>query len=209
MILKKTVIQLSVLLSCFEHAQTIITKENVESFLVNIKSSLGIDTSSIDRERHLESRLGCHALESRVYANTTIAPAEFLTFAMNRPWEDPGFDLEAFFDEMNFQRECEHMGGEVIQVDYKLDSGSEIVLMENYRLCKPKFCDIYEYLLTKRMVNEYFAPYLKSEIELSSDEIPSQQCLNDMVKTYNETALSPYSPEAFLANGGAVFVEVS
>ncbi len=190
-----------------EHAQ-VMSVEDVQTFLVKIKSSLGIATTT-NNARHLEDNQDCFALETQLYTNTTIAAADFLVFAFHKQWQNPNFDLEAFFDGMKFSSECERMGGEVIEVEFTLDNESVSVIIENYKLCKPAVCDTYEYLLTKRITYGYFAPYLKRDIGLDSEFIPSKQCLDDMIKTYNSTSLSHYSPEAFLSEGGAIYVEVS
>ena len=191
-----------------------MSTEDVQSLIGRIKSSLGINTilpaASADGGRRTnEHTQDCNVLENQLYNNTKIASAEFLTFAFSKTWTKPRFDLEEFFNNIQFTSECERMGGEVVQIDINLAFDGETVMLENYKLCKPSVCDKFEYLLTKRMMYDFFEPYFKCSIDLVSSEVPSQECLDSMTKTYNNTAFSSYSPEAFLMEGGAFQVEVS
>ena len=184
-----------------------MTPDDIRALLVTIKSSFGHEVTN--QGRSLGDAKGCHAEEARIYEDTSIAPTEFLTFAFTKLWKNPHFDIQEMFLIHNFDYECEMLGGEVMHVDFKLGSDSDAVLMNNYKVCKPRVCDTYEYLLTKRMVYIFFEPYLKAAISLESKHIPSHDCLNDMVKIYNNPSMKGFAPEAFLANGGAALVEVS
>ena len=198
---------LTLYLSCVHTVHSMSTQD-VQSLIGRIQSSLGINTVRGGRRTN-EITQDCNVLETQLYNNTKIASAEFLTFTFSKTWTKPSFDLDAFFANMHFTSECERMGGEVAQVDIKLEFDRETVTLNNYKLCKPSVCDKFEYLLTKRMMYDFFEPYIKCNIDLVSDEIPSQQCLDGMTKTYNNTIFSSYSPEAFLMEGGAFKVEVS
>ena len=147
--------------------------------------------------------LSCEEQEQMYYNNTALSPAEFSNFAFTYLWADPNFDLQGYFDSLNFDSECTGMGGEVYEMDVKFICEDGETYLEDYKFCKPPVCDEFSYVLTKSFIFPFFGFFLGCGIELVQDVTPSAECFSGITETYNNTALSDFSPENFIGTGAA------
>ena len=68
----------------------------------------------------------CEAVEMSYYNNTAIMMAyPFVFIPSGDEWKEPSFDLDSFFEDMNFDNECESMGGIVEKVDVNFSCGDD------------------------------------------------------------------------------------
>lgn len=148
--------------------------------------------------------LSCEEQEAMYYSNTTaIYPADFTTFAFSYLWADPEFDLQGYFDALNFDSECTGMGGEVYKMDVKISCESGETYLKDYKFCKPPVCDEFTYVLMKSLFYPFLGTFLGCGIELIQDVTPSFECFMGIAATYNETEIALYLPETFIGSGAA------
>ena len=151
----------------------------------------------------------CVTEEASYYNNTAISTAQLDFFFFTAPWKDPEFDLDEFFNEMNFSSECTAMGGEVYEIDFTVEC-PDLVTIEGFKLCRPPSCDDnWQYLINKDLMLLFLGMFLQcTEVKLITDLIPSGQCLLGIMDVYTED-FTDFLPEAFLQEEGMNYIEVS
>ena len=157
----------------------------------------------------------CYVQENAYYNDTAISSASFTQIltgdgTADATIFDPNFDLDGFFESMNFDAECEAMGGEVYGLDIDVSCGEDSTTLENYKHCKPPSCNEFEYVYNKAweyLIIGFFQGC--EEVKVISDVIPSLGCMKDLSDTYADgTGIEDFEPVNFLSNEGPEYVEV-
>ena len=157
--------------------------------------------------------LSCEEQEQTYYNNnTTIHPAELESFAFSISWSDPNFDLQNYFDNLNFDSECTGMGGEVYALDIKFkceEEEEDEIYLENYKFCKPPICSDFEFIMAKSLISQVVGGHLGCNVDVINDVVPSPECFRAMSGFYKNTDLTNYAPETFISRGLSQNVLVS
>ncbi len=164
--------------------------------------------------RNEEEPSACNEQEEEYYnATSVLFPANPFEFISGGEWKKEDFDLEAFFEELDFDAECETLGGETVKHDINVgcasdDGGFTNDTLENFRFCRPPSCHPYEHMF-KQVIGLAFVGFFVGcpMIEVVNDVLPSMECLQGMTMMYNNTVISDYSPEMFIAGGGIEVTE--
>lgn len=186
--------------------------EEVQDLVDRARMTKGFDPNLAMRAGRSHESEDCETTEAMYYQQTAIAAADFVTFLFSFQWTDPSFDVEGFFDNMNFSTECAAMGGEVFEADFDFgcpDIGLDESSLKGYKFCKPTSCNDVEWVLTKKMIALILGTFAGcSSIDVVThidNEIPSVMCLMGMEEMYNSTEL--VTPESFLVEGGLEYAE--
>lgn len=149
----------------------------------------------------------CFAEAEEIYNNTAIAVADPFTFLFT--YNGTAFDLQEFFDELNFDAECDALGGQVLNTDFVVDCEGEGGTLENFKLCAPSSCGGAEFLFQLNFVYALISAFMGCNMEFESDLVPSMSCLMDYHSMYNDTDIGDNEPFEFIfSRGGAEMVEV-
>ncbi len=180
-------------------------KEHVRNIQESYLDMLQMKVTAMERE---SQPLTCEEQSYLYYNNTAITPGGFFEVLDSGVLSDPSFDLEGFFDTINFDSECEAMGGEVYKLDISIECEGLSTILEDFKHCKPPepICNEFEYVLSK-LLSYIFVP--NCYVQVISDAVPSIGCFIGIDEMYSNTAITYASPENFLLGGGAQYAEVS
>lgn len=151
----------------------------------------------------------CTEQDTAFYTDTAISDAELFTFIGGGAYTNPNFDMEAFFDGLNFDAECASLGGNAIEVGLEFSMEGFSIELADFKLCMPNVCNKFEYLLTKNTFLYFVGMFTGMNMELKSDDVTSFMCLASQGVLYNNTAISEFSPEYFFIGGGLESLEVT
>ena len=208
---------LSISVGAKENSDRVLKIEDVPSLvkahlpkLTQLRSTMANEEFSPIPNSFLREHTGeeCFEQESAIYTGTAISDAELLTFIGGGAFSNPGFDMEAFFDSLNFDAECASLGGDVIEAGLLISMEGFSMELRDYKLCMPTVCNKFEYLWTKNTILYFIGMFSGVNFELKSDDVTSFTCLMSQGFMYNNTEISDFSPETFFIGGGLESVEV-
>ena len=181
------------------------------------------DLASV-RDNESEEGEDCAALQTSYYNDTAIAQSQPFTFFLTtQEWSEASFNLNSFFEDMNFDDECESMGGivETFDVNYSCadneddqdfgeDEDEEVEgVLREYRVCRPPVCSDFEYFQGLEFMFSFVGIFTGCEMSIDTGGRGlSFACLEGLQEIYNGTDLEGYSVLDFLGNNLEDFVQV-
>jgi hypothetical protein len=181
----------------------------------DILSAVHPNAKSVDAYRNMKSMPRsdeinqCLSTETSYYDGTAISSANFPFFYANYVWDTKDFDLQAYFRSLNFASKCTALGGDVVKIDIKVncESPSSDTYFKNFKFCKPPSCNDFEYHLLKDVIFSTVGESIGCDMGIVSDILPSMECTDGLIKTYQDTLLKSFAPESYFEEGGS-YLEV-